>query len=181
MSINDPPQGEPGTAIVIELPRPDLKEKEDVAVFQDAVFSLTGAVLVIRGKPVLDALLFDHKKRLSDYNAKLKESKIPLRIRLTHSTTVRGKKYVYCGRYIYGSDGKFHGKLDNAVLRNKYIREKWNEVGPPPMSPLDGFKYQVVVDAGMETNMIIVPYHLFIDQRFTHLFANFQRFRLGVL
>lgn len=181
MSINDPPEGEPGTAIVIELKRPDLKEKEEVAIFQDAVFSLTGAVLVIRGKPVLDALLLDHKKKLSDYNAKLKTNRIPLRIRLTHSVTTRGRKYIYCGRYIYGVDGTFHGKLDNAVLRNDHIREKWNTVGPPPISPLDGFKYQVVVDGGVETNMIIVPYNLFIDQRFSHLFHNFQRFRLGVL
>ena len=181
MSINDPPGGEPGTAIVIDLPKPDGKEKEEVEVFQDAVFSLTGAVLVLRGKGVLDALLFDHKKRLSDYNAKLVENKIPLRIRLTHSVTVKGRKYVYCGRYIYGKDGKFEGKLDNAVLRNDYIRGKWNEVGPPPMSPLDGFKYQVVVDGGMETDMIIVPYNLFVDQRFLHLFTDLQRFRLGVL
>lgn len=181
MSLNDPPQGEPGTAIVIKVPRPDHKAKEEVSVFQDAVFSLTGAVLVIRGKPVLDALLFDHKKRLSDYNAKLAMHKIPLRIRLTHSVTIRGKKYVYCGRYIYSTKGKFHGKLDNAVLRNDHIREKWNKVGPPPVSPLDGFKYQVVVDNGIETTMIIVPYNLFIDNRFSHLFHSFQRFRLGVL
>ena len=181
MSINDPPPGEPGTAIIIKLKGPDEEEIENTAVFQDAVFSLTGAVLVIRGKPILDALLFDHKRALSEYNKKLLENKIPLRIRLTHSVIDRGKKYVYCGRYIYSTRGKFHGKLDNALLRNDHIREKWNKIGPPPVSPLDGFKYQVVVDNGAETNMIIVPYNLFIDNRFSHLFKHFQRFRLGVL
>lgn len=179
MSLDKPPNGHPGTAFVTEVKKPDEKERENTEVERDAFFTTFGSVLVYGSKPMLEAILTDHKKKLSTYNAKLTRNKIPIRIRLTHSTVVKGRRYVYCGRYVYGKDDTFHGKVDNIVLRRDHIKEKWNKLGPPPKNPLEGFKYQVVVANENETDDIIVPYNLFMDQRFHHLLKPYTHFRLG--
>ncbi len=179
MALDPPPNGHPGTSFVIQLKKPDNKEQEEVEVERDAFFQTFGSVLVYGAKPMLEAMLEDHKKQLSTYNGKLTRNRIPIRIRLTHSTTVKGRKYIYCGRYVYTKSGEFCGHADNVVLRRDYIKEKWSKVGPPPKNPLEGFKYQIVVANELETDDIIVPYSLFVNPNFHHLLKQYTHYRLG--
>lgn len=165
-------------AFVVKVRHPTNEEREDVEKFQHTIFDQVGAYLVWGAKPVLDALVVEHKKELTKYNQRLGRAKIPLRIRLTHSTVSRGKKYVYCGRYLYKKSGEYVSKLDNAVLRNE-LKERWNSIGPPPANPLDGLQYRIFIANGGETDHVIVPYHLYHDPRFNHLFIQFTRVRLG--
>jgi hypothetical protein len=169
-----------GTSYVIKLKEPDNELKQDVEGFQAAVFPLFGSILILNARPILDGFLEAHKKKLSSYNAKLAKNKIPIRIRLTHTTVSKGHRYSYCGRFIFRKNGKYVGKLDNTVLRNEYIRDLWNKVGPPPVNPIEGFSFRIVTDeSGMETNNIIVPYGKYVDNKYNHLFTNLIKYRLG--
>lgn len=169
----------PGTSVVIKLRRPDPAKKEVADTLRDAFFPTFGSVLVWDARNIIDGLLEDYQKQLSIYNQKLKKYRIPLRIRIKHSTEEKGRKYIYCGRYLYTDKGKYVGKIDNAVLRNDYIREKWNIVGPPPRNVLDGFKYSVVVTRAGEQQHVVIPYNIFHDERFHHLFDKLTAMRLG--
>lgn len=179
MSLDKPPTGHPGTAFVIPLKKPDNKVKEKTEVERDAFFTTFGAVLVFGARQVLESMIADHKKKLSQYNSKLTRNKIPLRIRLTQTTTTRGRKYTYCGRYIYGKDGTYYGKLDNVILRRDYLREKWEKIGPPPTNPLEGLQFSIVVANEKETDNIIVPYNLFVKDNFNHILQPYTHYRLG--
>lgn len=179
MKLNKPPGGHPGTAFVIQLKRPDNKVKEETEVERDAFFTTFGAILVYGAKTVLEALIADHKKQLKLYNSKLTRHKIPLRIRLTQTVVVKGRKYTYCGRYIYGKDGTYFGKLDNIVLRRDHLQGKWDKIGPPPQNPLEGLKYTVVVANDNVTTDIIVPYNIFIKDNINNILKDYTHYRLG--
>jgi len=169
-----------GTSYVIKLKEPNDAEKHDVEGFQAAVFPLFGSMLILNARPILDGFLQEHKKKLSAYNAKLTRNKVPIRIRLTHTTVSKGHKYSYCGRFVFRKNGKYLGKLDNTVLRNEYIRDMWNKVGPPPANPIEGLSFRIITDeTGMETNNIIVPYGKYVDEKYNHLFGNLVKYRLG--
>lgn len=178
MSLDKPPNGNPGTAFTIKLRQPDKQVQEADDLEFHAFFPNTGSVLIFGAKPLIESLLEEHKKQLSFYNGKLTKNRVPIRIRLTHSVKVKGKKYVYCGRFIYGKDDSYFGVLDNVLLRKEHIKEKWNKVGPPPINPLEGFKYQVLVVNGDESDHIIVPYNLYTNHKFTHLFTDYTRYRI---
>lgn len=178
LSRNPPPSGEPGTAFTIKLPKPTAVEAEEKQVLMDTNFMQMGSYLIWGVRPVLDNLLKDHKKELTKYNRLLGRHKIPFRIRLTHTTTVRERKYVYCGRYVYKKNGDFWGKLDDAVFRNE-LKEDWDKVGGPPHNPLDGLSYRIFSANGKETDCVIVPYNLYHNGNFHHIFANYTAIRLG--
>lgn len=177
LALTPRPQGEPGTAFTVKLPRPSNKEREETDIWQHATFAQFGAYMVWGVKPTLEKLIQEHKKKLTTYNQKLGRAKIPLRIRLTHTTTSKGHKYVYCGRFVYNKDGSYFGVLENTVLRNE-LKENWNTVGPPPRNPLEGLSYRLFNADGVETDIIIVPYNLYHDPRFSHLFAKHTRTRV---
>jgi len=178
LSRNPPPSGEPGTAFTIKLPKPTIKDAEDRQILNDTNFMQMGSYLIFGVRPILENLLSEHKKELSKYNRLLGRYKLPFRIRLTHTTVAKGRKYVYCGRYIYKKNGEFFKKLDNAVFRNE-LKEDWNNVGPPPRNELEGLTFRIFIANGEETDNIIVPYNLFHDSRFHHIFANYTAIRLG--
>ena len=178
LSRNPPPSGEPGTAFTIKLHEPTSEDAEEKQAFIDTNFMQMGSYLIWGVRNVLNNLVTDHKKELAKYNRLLGRHKIPFRIRLTHTVTVKGRKYVYCGRYVYKKTGEFWGKLDNAVFRNE-LKEDWDKVGSPPHNPLDGLTYRVFSANGEETECVIVPYNLYHDSRFYHLFANYTAIRLG--
>ena len=178
LSLDPKPKGEAGTAVTIKIPKPNeearvKKEQDFQTTFIDA-----GSYLVMGVRPVLERLITEHKKELTTYNKKLGRAKIPIRIRLTHTVTRRGSKYVYCGRYIYTKDNKYIGLMDNAVLREQ-LREKWSSALMPPRNPLEGLKYKIFMANGLETDNIVIPFELLHNPMFFHIFQKYTRVRLG--
>lgn len=167
---------------IIQLKRPDLDQiaKEDME--NDAFFPNFGSILVFDVLSTLKGLMKEHKLELVKYNKILKENKIPLRIRLTHTVTVSNRKYVYCGRYVYttlpGNKREYKGKLDNIILRNE-LKDKYNKVGPPPDNSLEGLKYQIVQTGKRSTNHVIIPQNTFNNPKFHHLFKKQTHFRIA--
>lgn len=179
MSLDKPPKGHPGTSFVIQLKKPDNKVKEETEVERDVFFPTFGSVLVYGALPALESMIADHKKKLSLYNSKLTRNKVPLRIRLTQTATVKGRKYTYCGRYIYGKDGTYYGKLDNVVLRRDHLRDTWDKIGPPPINPLEGLQFTIVVANGKKTTDVLIPFNLFNRDKFNHILKIYTHYRLG--
>lgn len=179
MSLDKPPTGHPGTSFVIQLKKPDNKVKEKTEVERDVFFPTFGSVLVYGVRHVLESMIADHKKQLSRYNTKLTRNKVPLRIRLTQTATVKGRRYTYCGRYVYGKDGTYYGKLSNVVLRRDHLRDQWDKIGPPPINPLEGLQFTIVVANGKKTDDVIVPYTHFVNEQFNHILTSYTHYRLG--
>ena len=178
LSLDQPPEGEAGIVVTVKRTPHDDSEKVKREQEEHALFPDTGSYMIWGARPMLERMMSAHKKDLTKYNQKLGRLKISVRIRLTHTVTRRGNKYVYCGRYLYTKDNKYIGKMDNAVLRNE-MKELWTANNMPPNNPLEGFSYKIFVANGQETDEIIVPTYLITDPRFGHLFQKFTRRRLG--
>lgn len=173
----------------LQLARPvatDLQQKDADA---ETYFPNYGSYMVFGVQKTLEALLLSYKKQLSAYNARLTALKIPLRVRAHHSVEVRGKKYVYAGRYLFRKDrvkagGKlvtrevYLGKMDNALLRNE-MKDRWVEAGPPPDSPLEGLHYTVVTAGSAGTGAVIIRGGDYINPGLRHLFAGKTAYRLA--
>lgn len=180
MSLNDPPIGEPGTAITIKVSPPDKEAAVKLEQDRDALFPDTGSFLVWGIRPTLENLLNEHKKELTKYHRLLGKHKINLRIRLTHTTIERGVKYTYCGRYVYTKENKYVSKLSNAVLRDE-MKEKWNKIGGPPKNPLEGLKFRIFRANGEKTDCCVIPYEHYYNHKFGHLFMGKTAVRMGGL
>lgn len=187
MSIKPPPiiiegnESQTTYSRIVKIPGPNIETQVNAELENDAYFPRSGSILILELYTRIKKMLEFQKKELKDYNDKLKKAGLPLRIRLLHGVTVRNRKYVYCGRYLYKitSEGeKYIGRLENAVLRNE-LREKWNTIGQPPVNQLEALKYQVVLKNGKETKHVIVAVTSFTDTNFSELFKGFLYFRLS--
>ena len=170
--------GAPGTAVVIKTRSPNVEDREREDLFKDAFFPHTGSVLVFGMCPVIEKLIKEYEAELRKYNKKLANHKIPFRIRVNHTLDEKGSTYRYTGRYIYGTNKKYMGRADNTVLRNR-LQAKWNKIGPPPRSQLDGLKFEVVTTEEGKTDCIIVPFGVFTNPRYSKYFSGKKFFRLG--
>lgn len=180
LSLPPKPTGEAGTAITIKLDPPDETAKEQEKLDFQATFVDAGSYLVWGVRPVLEKLIAEHKKELIKYNRMLGRKKIPYRVRLTHTVTRKGNRYVYCGRYLYTKDNKYVDKLSAVVLRAE-LKDRWSKELIPPKNPLEGLSYKIFIANGQETDNVVVPYELMHDPRFFHIFSKYTRSRLGGL
>lgn len=180
LSLDPKPTGEAGTAITIKVIPPDENEKHQEDLNFQALFEDSGSYLIWGVRPVLEKLIAEHKKELIKYNRMLGRKKIPYRVRLTHTVTRKGNKYVYCGRYLYTKDNKYVDLLSAVVLRAE-LKDRWSKELIPPKNPLEGLGYKIFVANGQETDNVVVPYELMHDPRFFHIFSKYTRCRLGGL
>jgi hypothetical protein len=178
MSSKKKQAGAPGTAVVIKTRSPYVEDREKVDLFKDAFFPHTGSVLIFNMFTVIENLIKEYEKELRKYNRKLANHKIPFRIRVRHTLTEKGTNYCYTGRYIYGTDKKYKGRADNTVLRNR-LQEKWNKIGPPPRSELDGISFEIVKTEEGETDCIVVPFGVYTNPKFSKFFSGKKYFRLA--
>jgi hypothetical protein len=95
---------------------------------EEAFFQQAGAVLIIDGAPIIKAKVQEYEKALEDYNKKLMEQ-FRLRIRPKQTTTIRGRKYIYLGRYMYIRSGI------NTMTDLEIIEEPKTSQGSPKGKP----------------------------------------------
>jgi len=83
---------------------PRTAQYQEEKVQQEAFFQQAGAYLVIDGAPIILAKVQEYERALAEYNKKLMKN-FRLRIRPKQTTTIRGRKYTYLGRYMYIRSG----------------------------------------------------------------------------
>lgn len=175
--------GEVEVATIEKILEPKVSPKEVTEKGEDAFFPKYGSVLVFDARDTLMALLEETKAALRAYNEKLEQAGLEVRLRAEHAVTIRGRKYYYCGRYVYKRGGgkkgeRYVGRFDETVLRNE-VGEKWGQFPFPPKNVLEGLKFQVVTSRGRETGAVIIPAELFNEDRIKRLFKDVTWFRLG--